>query len=90
MIMKFFDFIRRPVIDDQTTETLVYQRSNQLARTSVNGIGGQGVRRCLAPVQGVTLVVGNTLVKRDPTQTGNTSKSPVVTPLTDNSSIANI
>lgn len=90
MIKKFFDFIRRPVIDSQTTETLVYRRSNQLQMTSVNGIGGQGVRSCLAPVQAVTFVPGNSLVKRDPTQTGNTSRSPVVQPLMDNSSIANI
>ena len=91
MFKKFLRFIRRPDINEQNTGHEAYQQYQGYSYAGVNGNGGQGVRRTINAINPATIAVGNTLVKRDPTQTGNPSSSPVVQPLSgDNGNISNI
>lgn len=87
MFRKIFSFIRRPDIDEQNTGHFAYQQSQGYAYSGVNGNGGQGVRRSLNATNPATIVPGNSLVRRDPTVTGNPNASPQVQALSDDSSV---
>lgn len=75
MFGKVFSFIKRPFVGDQTTGRLVYQRSQGLAYSGINGNGGQGVRRSLNAINPANIAVGPTERAFDPTITGNPSDS---------------
>ena len=88
MLSKLIRFIKRPDINEQNTGHYAYQQYNGYAYAGINGNGGQGVRRSLNATNPATIVPGNSLVKRDPTQTGNSSSTVSVQPLSDDTSIA--
>lgn len=89
MFKKLINFIRRPDINEQNTGHEAYQQYNGYSYAGINGNGGQGVRRTLNAINPATIVPGNSLVKRDPTQTGNPAWSPVIQPLTgDNTNLS--
>lgn len=84
MFRKLIKFILRPEINEQNTGRFAYQQYQGYARAGVNGNGGQGVRRTVNAINPATIVPGNSLVKRDPTQTGNPSDTVSIQPLSDN------
>lgn len=92
MIKTLLRFIRRPDINEQNTGHMAYQQYNGYALAGVNGNGGQGVRRSLNAINPATIVPGNSLVRLDPTVTGNPNSNLEIQPLTDESSasISNI
>lgn len=86
MFKKLLRFIRRPDINEQNTGHMAYQQYQGYALAGVNGNGGQGVRRTLNAINPATIAPGNSLVKRDPTVTGNPATALTVQPLSDDNS----
>lgn len=74
-------WIKRALVGNQSAELNAYQRGQGLALAGVNGNGGQTVRRSLNAVQPANRIIGPTLVRNDPSATGNPSATYGVNPL---------
>lgn len=90
MIKRFLRYIRVPNIDNQNTGHYAYQLGQGKARTSVNGGAGIATLRTLRATNPGTVTPGQTLVNRDPSQTGNPSRGLVLRPLTEENSLQSI
>lgn len=73
-------FKRRPDINSQNTGHEAFQRPMGLAENWYKGGAGFVIGN-LNATNPATVVPGNSLVKRDPTVTGNPSRSPTLDPL---------
>jgi hypothetical protein len=88
MLKSFLRFIRRPIINEQNTGRYSYQQYQGYALAGINGNGGQGVRRTVNAINPATIVPGNSLVRNDPTVTGNPNTNLVVQPLSEDNSLS--
>lgn len=78
---KIMDFIRRPIVGQDTTAALVYRKQWGYTSADIYGNGGRRVSRQLAATAPMNITPGPTHRITDPTVTGNVPGTFEIEPL---------
>ena len=83
-------FIKRPLVDEQTTGREAFQQYNGYAFAGVNGGAGFTVKNSPRATNPANIAVGPTHKLNDPTVTGNNNTGPQLQPLSTDDVLRNV